>query len=222
LIVLCGAVFVLVPSPAEAGGIVVNDPTGDLLAPGPDLTRIASNNDGVNLILTLDFAAAVSPASAGLANSVIGFIDLDVDNNAATGLLGDDPDLRSAQGGETAPAFFARALGVDYFADLNDALMAGSSEVVITTTANAFTTVGLGVLSQPSAASLQVTIPLSLFSGGPVAVGPVVNIAAGVGALGSQFISDVAVVPEPSSIVLIGVGVLSLLAHRAHRWLGSA
>jgi len=220
--VLCVSVFALAPSRTEAGAFTLDDPTADLLAAGPDLTRISSNNDGVNVILTLDFAGAVSRASAGQANSVIGFIDLDVDNNPATGLPGDNPDLRIVQGGDTAPPGFAHLLGVDYFVDLNDVLMAGSSDVVITTTVNAFTPIGMGSLTQPSSTSLQVTIPLSVFSGGPVTVGPLVGIGAGVGALGSQLISDVAAVPEPSSIVLIGVGVLGLLSHRAHRRLRSA
>src|SRR3954466_7117316 len=170
LILLYGAVLALAASRAEAGTVVVNDPTGDLLAPGPDLTRIASNNDGVFLVLTLDFADAVSRASAGLANSVIGFVALDVALNPATGLPGDDPNLRSAQGGDTAPPGFAGWLGIDYFVDLNDVLTPGASEVVITTGSDPFTPIGMGLLTQPIDTSLVITIPLTVFNGGPVAV----------------------------------------------------
>lgn len=65
------------------------DPTGDTFNPGPDLTGITADTDGTSLTITLDFAGNIEPPpGGGTGIEVVGFIDLDTDQNGATGTAG--------------------------------------------------------------------------------------------------------------------------------------
>src|SRR5262245_36907357 len=83
-------IFTLVMFSTTAGmyGAVINDPTGDTFGTGPvqlDLTSADVTASISSLSISLMFAAPIRAASAVVSNSLYGFIDLDVDRNAATG-----------------------------------------------------------------------------------------------------------------------------------------
>mgnify|MGYP002478197941 CR=1 FL=1 len=81
------------PAPRAAEPVqiraAVTDPVGDNFNPGPDLTSFSAATDGVNLTFGMTFAGAIEPPpGTGGGNEVGGFIDIDVDQNGATGLPG--------------------------------------------------------------------------------------------------------------------------------------
>src|SRR3954468_6435951 len=77
---------------ASAGSLTYSHQSSALPnAPGPALTlqSITGTNDGTNLTFTLTFAnSTISGPSSGNDDSVYGFIDLDTDKNANTGVSG--------------------------------------------------------------------------------------------------------------------------------------
>lgn len=80
-------------APAESIQATAADPIGDTFNPGPDLTGISGETDGTTLTLTLTFDGTITPPSAPNlngqlppgSNEVIGFIELDIDQDGATG-----------------------------------------------------------------------------------------------------------------------------------------
>src|SRR5262249_38004783 len=83
--ILCLIAFCLV---SLASGAVITDPTGDTFGSGPvqiDITSTDAAGAAGTLTFTLTFANTISPASAAAANSIFGFIDIDVDRNPLTG-----------------------------------------------------------------------------------------------------------------------------------------
>lgn len=73
---------------SAASGNIIDDPMGDTFGfdvPQHDLTRASAFYTADSLILSLHFADAIAPGSAGLADSVVGVIELDVDLDPATG-----------------------------------------------------------------------------------------------------------------------------------------
>lgn len=85
-----------------AGRLDATDPTGDTFGTGtflPDLTLAsASTQDAVTI--TLQFAQPIAPSLAGAPNSIAGYIDIDSDQNAATGQFA-STDLFRADSGST-------------------------------------------------------------------------------------------------------------------------
>jgi hypothetical protein len=102
------------------------DPAGDTLATppaappagarAPDLVRVSGRVERGTIRFVLEFAEPVAPWSARAPNSLDGFLDIDLDENALTGIAGagagagGDPDLgaefyvdlRDPQGGRMA------------------------------------------------------------------------------------------------------------------------
>ena len=82
-------------TPAESIRATASDPTGDNFNPGPDLTGISGETDGTTLFLTLTFAGAITPPPSGppnpmplgppAGNELVGFIELDIDQDGGTG-----------------------------------------------------------------------------------------------------------------------------------------
>src|SRR5262249_40517050 len=71
-----------------ASGAAIADPVGDTFGSGPvqlDITSIDAVGAAGTLTFTLTFANTISPASSAAANSIFGFIDIDVDRNPLTG-----------------------------------------------------------------------------------------------------------------------------------------
>ncbi len=50
-----------------------------------DITFFSAPVEGTDLVLRVNFAGSVTPGDSGQSNAVVGYIDLDVDQNAATG-----------------------------------------------------------------------------------------------------------------------------------------
>src|SRR4051794_35415241 len=108
---LIGLLIFLCPHQAQAG-FVFTDPRGDAVGTGPirhDIAAIGSQISGTGLVVTTEFFGPVSSPSAGLATSVLGFLDLDVDQDSLTGRSEGDAGFAAARGGVAAKA----GLGVD-------------------------------------------------------------------------------------------------------------
>lgn len=83
---LCAGILVLLCASLALGDL---DPLGDTFGTGAvqiDILSAEAVFDSTNLHLALLFADAISAPSLGADNSVIGFIDLDTDQDAATGV----------------------------------------------------------------------------------------------------------------------------------------
>lgn len=68
-------------------GSPITDPIGDSFGVSPvqiDISSHSALSGGVARFFLI-FGSSITPPSAGLANSLVGFIDIDVDRNAATG-----------------------------------------------------------------------------------------------------------------------------------------
>jgi hypothetical protein len=105
-----------------------SDPAGDTLGTGTfsarahDVLSLHGDFKRDSLIVTLTFVAPVAPASLLAPNSVGGFVELDADDNVATG----DPPFSNVFGASAN-------LGIDYVIDLF-ATTSTTAEVVATAT----------------------------------------------------------------------------------------
>lgn len=184
-----------------------SDPVGDIFNPGPDLAGIFAQTDGADLVLRLDFDGFIErPPGSGNDNEVVGFIDIDSDQQAATGLNG---------GNVTAfcpapPAEF----GVDFVVNLGT-FDPGTNTVVLQNDA------GIPVGAVPIAFTsnrLTVTIPNALISDdGIVNVNTVIgNIAAPTDCApdGAVLTSDQSegIRPAPASVPAMSSSSLVVLA----------
>lgn len=113
----------LPPATFAVTGIVTDsDPSGDTFATGassgltiPDLTLLGAGVDGDSLILHLRFTAELVPLSAfeaPVSNEMLGFIDIDLDQDAATGTLAIQDELG-------LPGAGSSEMGVDAFVVLD-------------------------------------------------------------------------------------------------------
>ncbi|MHB1223720.1 MAG: hypothetical protein ACYC2G_06680 [Gemmatimonadaceae bacterium] len=100
------------------GGAPVNfgfaDPVGDRLAGdddigSPDIVRMSGSYDADALTIVLTFDAPVVPWSENQLNSLDGFVDLDVDESALTGIPAAGDEYGANAG-----------LGADFFLNLRD------------------------------------------------------------------------------------------------------
>jgi hypothetical protein len=81
-----GLSFLLSASPAAAD--LITDPTGDTFGVGSpqlDIVSFSGERTSTAFVFKVNFLGPISPASAFAPNSVVGFIDLDTDQNPATG-----------------------------------------------------------------------------------------------------------------------------------------
>src|SRR5262249_28972275 len=89
-------------------------------APGPAITllSITDQNDGTSLIFTLTFSnATIAGPSAGSADSVSGFINIDGDMTAATGVTGAFLDSNGFEPG--FGHFSPASAGIDAYVSLS-------------------------------------------------------------------------------------------------------
>ena len=82
-----GAAMSLTPR-APSVQVTVPDPAGDVLpAPPPphDIISFSAATDGSVLVYSVAFNAPISPPNMGFPNAVLGYIDMDTDQNPFTG-----------------------------------------------------------------------------------------------------------------------------------------
>lgn len=113
----CSAERTAAPDGSAAGRFSFGDATGDTLASTSpttvqaiDATRIAGTVSDDEVELSLTFRQPVAPWSAGAANSLDGYVDFDLDEDARTGIPSaiDEEQLGGA------------GIGSDYFISLRD------------------------------------------------------------------------------------------------------
>lgn len=131
------------------------DPQGDTFGSGPfqpDIESVSGAVEGENLVFTLDFYNAIAAPSAQLAESVFGYIDLDLDQNADTGFISNQRMLSpfEQQGGP---------LGVEVYINLfSEQYNSGFVNLIET---NHFNTIGQAAIFYVDD-RLEVKIPLIL------------------------------------------------------------
>jgi hypothetical protein len=173
---------------------------------------------------TISFAAPVAAPSAFAPNSLVGFMDLDTDKNAATG--GTAPWFGAVTGGNNWINFFippnpgtptipgpTTALGDEFYVDLGSELLHSGLVELRNTSANALVAniaisyLGTSVRYSFSSALLggATSLNYGLLVGDFAA--PTDRAPNGVNPVSSQ------AVPEPGSIALFGLG-LGLIARR--------
>lgn len=174
------------------------DPEHDTFGSGPtqiDITEFSAEATGGNLVIGLTFAGAVSPPDSGEPNAIDGFIDIDADQDVATG---DVPWTDFLTGSN------ATGMGNEFYVDLFSYSAAdGAADVVDDLTE---TVTGRAPVSF-TASSMTVLIPLTLLGGDDGAV----NTAAVIGTAeeptdkvpNAGFLSSDAGEPPPADTVTL-------------------
>ncbi len=96
---------------AASAAVTIFDATSDAFGLGPiqhDIVSVTSTINPANVVFEVAFAGPIAPASSFAPNSLVGFLDLDVDRNPATGVT-------SRFG---APASPTTIPGVEFYVDL--------------------------------------------------------------------------------------------------------
>ena len=144
-------------TPVIASGPVAMDPEGDTFGFEPvqlDIISAAASmsEDEDTLLLDMNFATPIAAPSANLPESVVGFWDLDLDQDLATGIPSKQSELAPAdqQGGP---------LGVDAYIDLaSESLQPGLVNIIDTGNSSVIGTASITYGTN----SLQIAVPLSL------------------------------------------------------------
>jgi hypothetical protein len=169
-----------------------------------DITSVNGTVLGTNLVFRVTFATQVAPPSALAPNSVVGFIDIDTDQNAATG----EVSFQEIFGPGPAPL-----LGDEFFVDLNSELVQpGLVDIVNATTFVVTATAAITYTSN----SFSVVVPLSALGGD----NGIVNYGVIIGTFleptdealnGTAPAVSGPAIPEPATLLLLGSGLAGLL-----------
>jgi hypothetical protein len=190
------------------------DPVGDTFGAGSvqlDITSVNGTVLGSNLAFRVTFATQVAPPSALAPNSVVGFIDLDTDQNASTGVI----SLQAIFGPGPAPL-----LGDEFFVDLGSEIShAGLVDIVNATTFSVTATVAITF----SATSFSLEVPLAAIGGD----NGIVNYGVIIGTFAeptdealngtAPAVSGPAAIPEPATLLLLGSGLAGFLLKSRRR-----
>jgi hypothetical protein len=215
---------------ARAGSLTYSHPSSALPgAPGAAITLLAitGSNDGTNYTFKLTFAnPTIEGPSAGKADSVYGFINMDTDNKAATGVTGSSLDANSFEPG--FGRYSPSSQGIDAAINLTsegDALH-GAPGLVDVVAAGTFTVIDTVSVTYTNKAgstpsTLTISIPLTDFSGKNIPLVDTGNFSVVVGNANNatDFLPSTSAVPEPGSALLLaaGVSVAALAAARVRR-----
>ena len=211
-------------SGANAGELTLSHSSSALPgAAGPAITllSISGNNDGTNFTFNLTFAnPTIEGPSSGKNDTVFGFINLDTDKNAATGVTGAFLDSNNFESG--FGHFSPSTQGIDAYINLSsegDPLHGapGLVDLVTTNGFNPIDTVPVTYANQSGStpSTLSFSIPLSDFSNNQISLLDTGNFSVVVGNVNNatDFLAPAASVPEPGSLVLLAAGMtLTLLA----------
>jgi hypothetical protein len=195
--------FPLFTGTARASSII--DPTGDTFGTGAvqlDITSLEAVYDSTSLYLMMSFATPIAPASAVASNSVLGFIDLDADQNASTGVT---PFTN------TFGPLSDIVLGMDYFVDLG---VEFSTPGFVRVYSSANVLQGSVPITYGSD-FFAIAIPLALLGGDD----GVLNFAAVVGTFAEptdevpngRIPGTSSAVPEPGTLSLLGLAAIALV-----------
>lgn len=180
----------------------VVDPTGDTFGTESvqlDITSINATFSGSDVTFLVFFAGSISAPSAGAPNSVVGFIDIDADQNTATG---DVPFINVFGPGPPV------ALGQDFFVELGSEFLHPGSVDIFRTLPD--TVVGTAPIVFTST-SFSVTVPLALLGNDD----GLMNYGAIIGtfleptdrAPNGTLPATSQPVPEPATMLLLGTGL---------------
>jgi hypothetical protein len=176
-----------------------NDPVGDTFGSpsiSHDISRIDSQVSSESLTFSVGFYNVVRPPSAFSPESVVGFIDIDVDQDPSTG--GPSNRDRFSPGGDSS-------LGIEYFVDLfSERFHPGTVDVV---RANGMQTVGRATaMYHPQGFSID--LPLALLGhDSVVSYGLIVGDFRD---MSDEALNDGAAftIPEPGSVSLVAVALI--------------
>jgi hypothetical protein len=181
------------------------DPTADTFGSGTrlDVTSVVGNATPTGLNLTVNFATPILPPSSSAANSVAGIIDIDLDNNAATGST---PRINTLIGSGLVPTPTV-TLGSEIYVDLlSEQFSPGFVSIFNAATSAPITTTPITFTSN----SFSLFIPGTL-------VGPTVAVDLVIGNLGNptdrvpnSSVPLLFTVPEPSSFLMCGLAAVVL------------
>lgn len=197
----------LLATPTFAGP-PFNDPSGDTFG-APNTPHDIANLDVLfspsSVTFVVEFYNEILPPSAFSDTSVVGFIDIDLDQNPLTGAV--------AKKSEFSPAGDSR-LGSEFHLDLfSERFHAGETELVDTATLQP---IGMAAVSY-SAMSFSVVVPMDLLGGDSLfnyglIVGDFLDMSDEAPNDGYQ-----TTVPEPCAIVLTLIGCLVVALNRRAR-----
>jgi hypothetical protein len=217
---------------AQAGSLTYSHTSSALPgAAGPAITllSITGDNDGTNYKFTLTFAnPTIEGPSSGKADSVYGFINMDTDNKATTGVTGTALDNGGFEPG--FGRYSPSSLGIDAVINLTsegDPLHGapGLVDFVSTATLLPIDTVSVTYKNQVGStpSTLSLSIPLSDFAKLPVSLADTGNFSVVVGNVNNatDFLPSGASVPEPSSIFLLVSGMSVGAMATARFWQGA-
>ena len=224
-LVLVAASLAGMPS-ASAGNLTLSHSSSALPgAAGPAITllSITGINDGTNYTFNLTFAnPTIEGPSSGNNDAVYGFINMDTDKNAATGVTGAFLDSNSFEPGfgHFSPSF----QGIDAYINLSsegDPLHGapGLIDLVTTNGFNPIDTVPVTYTNQVGStpSTLSFSFPLSDFSNNHIPLLDTGTFSVIVGNVNNatDFLAP-SIVPEPGSLILVAAGMsLTLLTEAA-------
>lgn len=209
--------YLLFVSPLPAD-IVFSDPAGDTFGTGPiqqDILSVGSSLSATSITFDVTFAGLIAAPSTGNPRSVLGYLDIDIDQNPLTGRSPTDVAFTIARGG----AAVRSGLGIEYFLDFfGEIATPGSLALVDAQTLQRVADVPITLAST----SFSVNVPLSLLDGDDglvhygVVLGTFVEVTdearnAGLPPATSEMI------PEPAGVALFAAGFFGLLLYSRFR-----